>query len=88
VSQIIGLRENVELEGLAHFYPQYSVDKQSLHNLITGTPNGFPSYINADTPGAIREGGKLGYALSVAFGVVIDQEDHSTSREEQTWSAG
>jgi xylulose-5-phosphate/fructose-6-phosphate phosphoketolase len=66
------------LEGsLAHFYPQYSMDKQGLHNLITGfsTPHGFPSHINAETPGAIHEGGELGYALSVAFGAVMDKPD-------------
>lgn len=66
------------LEGsLAHFYPQYSMDKQGLHNLITGfsTPHGFPSHINAETPGAIHEGGEPGYALSVAFGAVMDKPD-------------
>lgn len=66
------------LEGsLAKFYPQYTNDKQGLHNLITGfsTPSGFPSHINAETPGSIHEGGELGYALSVAFGAVMDKPD-------------
>ncbi|KAG9247985.1 XFP N-terminal domain-containing protein [Calycina marina] len=66
------------IEGsLARFYPQYSMDKQGLSNLITGfsTPHGFPSHINAETPGAIHEGGELGYALSVAFGAVMDKPD-------------
>lgn len=66
------------LEGsLARFYPKYSLDKQGLSNLITGfsTPHGFPSHINAETPGAIHEGGELGYALSVAFGAVMDKPD-------------
>ena len=66
------------LEGsLEHFYPQYSMNKQGLHNLITkfSTPNGFPSHINAETPGSIHEGGELGYALSVAFGAVMDKPD-------------
>jgi xylulose-5-phosphate/fructose-6-phosphate phosphoketolase len=31
--------------------------------------------INAETPGAIHEGGELGYALSVAFGAVMDKPD-------------
>lgn len=31
-----------------------------------------PSHINAETPGAIHEGGELGYALSVSFGAVMD----------------
>jgi len=66
------------LEGsLERFYPQYTQDKQGLHNLITGfsTPKGFPSHINAETPGSIHEGGELGYALSVSFGAVMDKPD-------------
>ncbi|PQE06541.1 hypothetical protein CJF32_00002307 [Rutstroemia sp. NJR-2017a WRK4] len=66
------------LEGsLGAFYPQYSMTKQGLHNLITGfsTPHGFPSHINAETPGSIHEGGELGYALSVAYGAVMDNPD-------------
>ena len=53
------------------------MDKQGLSNLITGfsTPHGFPSHINAETPGSIHEGGELGYALSVAFGAVMDKPD-------------
>lgn len=66
------------LEGtLAKFYPKYGNDKQGLHNLITGfsTPSGFPSHISAEVPGSIHEGGELGYALSVAFGAVMDNPD-------------
>lgn len=63
---------------MAHFYPnQYSLDRKGLNNLITGfsTPGGFPSHINAQVPGSIHEGGELGYALSVAFGAVMDNKD-------------
>jgi xylulose-5-phosphate/fructose-6-phosphate phosphoketolase len=66
------------LEGsLERFYPQYTLDKKGLHNLITGfsTPKGFPSHINAETPGSIHEGGELGYALSVSFGAIMDNPD-------------
>jgi phosphoketolase len=35
----------------------------------------FNSHINAETPGAIHEGGELGYALSVAYGAVMDKPD-------------
>jgi xylulose-5-phosphate/fructose-6-phosphate phosphoketolase len=66
------------LEGsLERFYPQYTQDKQGLHNLVAGfsTPHGFPSHINAETPGSIHEGGELGYALSVSFGAVMDNPD-------------
>ncbi|KAL4991356.1 XFP N-terminal domain-containing protein [Aspergillus falconensis] len=63
------------LEGsLGKFYSQYSKDKEGLHNLIStfSTSAGLPSHINAETPGAIHEGGELGYALSVSFGAVMD----------------
>lgn len=66
------------LEGsLERFYPEYSRNKAGLEKLITkfSTPSGFPSHINAETPGAIHEGGELGYALSVAFGAVMDKPD-------------
>ena len=33
------------------------------------------SHINAETPGAIHEGGELGYALSASFGAVMDNPD-------------
>ncbi|KZF21682.1 D-xylulose 5-phosphate/D-fructose 6-phosphate phosphoketolase [Xylona heveae TC161] len=66
------------LEGsLERFYPQYTRNKEGLHNLITrfSTPKGFPSHINAETPGSIHEGGELGYALAVSFGAVMDKPD-------------
>ena len=66
------------IEGsLAKFYPQYSVDEKGLTNLVSrfSTPGGFPSHINAETPGSIHEGGELGYALAVAFGAVMDRPD-------------
>lgn len=66
------------IEGsLTKFYPQYSMNRQGLHNLVTGfsTPNGFPSHINSETPGAIHEGGELGYALAVSFGAIMDKPD-------------
>ncbi|KAF8250679.1 aldehyde-lyase-like protein [Wilcoxina mikolae CBS 423.85] len=73
-----GILSSVWLEGsLGHFYKQYSRDKEGLEALITGfsTPEGFPSHINAEVPGAIHEGGELGYALAVAFGAVMDKPD-------------
>ncbi|KAI9852250.1 MAG: hypothetical protein M1838_001292 [Thelocarpon superellum] len=66
------------IEGsMEKFYPQYARTKEGLHNLITGfsTPKGLPSHINSETPGSIHEGGELGYALSVAFGAVMDHPD-------------
>jgi xylulose-5-phosphate/fructose-6-phosphate phosphoketolase len=69
---------NLWIEGsLEKFYPQYSRDAKGLTKLISGfsTTGGFPSHINAETPGAIHEGGELGYALSVSFGAVMDKPD-------------
>ena len=69
---------NLWLEGsLAKFYPECSQDTKGLTRLITGfsTTGGFPSHINAETPGAIHEGGELGYALAVSFGAVMDNPD-------------
>ncbi|KAF2648105.1 D-xylulose 5-phosphate/D-fructose 6-phosphate phosphoketolase [Lophiostoma macrostomum CBS 122681] len=66
------------LEGsMERFFPQYSRDKNGLHNLITkfSAPGGPPSHINAETPGAIHEGGELGYALGVSFGAVMDKPE-------------
>ncbi|KAI9669582.1 MAG: hypothetical protein M1817_004625 [Caeruleum heppii] len=66
------------IEGsLERFYPQYARNKQGLHNLISkfSTPTGFPSHINSETPGAIHEGGELGYALAVSFGAIMDKPD-------------
>lgn len=34
--------------------------------------------IQAETPGAIHEGGELGYCLAVAYGSVMDKPDHIT----------
>ncbi|TPX19748.1 hypothetical protein DIZ76_017540 [Coccidioides immitis] len=66
------------MEGsLEKFYPDYSRDTSGLTKLITtfSTTGGFPSHINAETPGAIHEGGELGYALAVSFGAVMDKPD-------------
>ncbi|KAK0610688.1 XFP N-terminal domain-containing protein, partial [Bombardia bombarda] len=67
------------LEGsLEQFYPgEYDRNADGLRNLITrfSVPGGFPSHINAETPGSIHEGGELGYALAVSFGAVMDKPD-------------
>jgi xylulose-5-phosphate/fructose-6-phosphate phosphoketolase len=71
-----GILAALWLEGsISRFFPDLSRDKKGLNKFISGfsTPTGFPSHINAATPGAIHEGGELGYALSVAFGAVMDR---------------
>lgn len=64
-------------DSLSTFMPQYTRDYQGLQKLVSrfSVPGGFPSHINAETPGAIHEGGELGYALSVSFGAVMDNPD-------------
>ncbi|KAI5117651.1 hypothetical protein M0805_001306 [Coniferiporia weirii] len=64
-------------DSLSTFIPKYTRDKAGLSHLVSGfsTPSGLPSHINAETPGSIHEGGELGYALSVAFGAVMDSPD-------------
>ncbi|KAI5989622.1 XFP N-terminal domain-containing protein [Pisolithus orientalis] len=61
-------------DSISPFYPSYTRDRAGLTNLIGkfSAPGGFPSHINAETPGCIHEGGELGYALSVAFGAALD----------------
>lgn len=69
------------LEGsLGRFYPKYAQNKEGCANLISkfSTPSGFPSHVSAEVPGSIHEGGELGYALSVAFGSVMDKPDMIT----------
>jgi xylulose-5-phosphate/fructose-6-phosphate phosphoketolase len=66
------------LEGsITHFYPTYSLDSPGFEKFVRAFswPGGFPSHVNAETPGAIHEGGELGYALSVAYGSVMDKPD-------------
>ena len=46
--------------GLAHIAKQFS------------WPHGYPSHSNPEAPGVVLEGGELGYALSTAFGTVLD----------------
>ncbi|OKL60375.1 hypothetical protein UA08_04092 [Talaromyces atroroseus] len=73
-----GILASVWLEGsLEKFFPEYSRDTKGLARLIStfSTTAGLPSHINAETPGAIHEGGELGYALAVSFGAVMDNPD-------------
>jgi xylulose-5-phosphate/fructose-6-phosphate phosphoketolase len=69
---------NLFLEGtLGEYYPKYMIRKVGFENLIHdfSWPNGFPSHVNPDVPGAILEGGELGYSLATAHGAVMDNPD-------------
>ena len=52
-------------------------NKQGLENLIKyfGTSEGFPTHASPITPGAILEGGELGYSIANANGSVLDNPD-------------
>lgn len=69
---------NLFAEGsLGLFYSDCRLSPDGAKELIRlfSWPTGFPSHVNAETPGSIHEGGELGYALSVAFGAVMDKPD-------------
>src|SRR3989338_5402866 len=69
---------NLFLEGsLKKYYPEFKIDKEGAGRMIKSFcwPGGFPSHINPGVPGAIHEGGELGYALGTAFGAVFDNPD-------------
>lgn len=62
---------------LAEFYPELQRNKEGTEKLIKmfSWPGGFPSHTNPGTPGAILEGGELGYSLATAYGAVLDNPD-------------
>ena len=70
-----GLVANAYLEGTySEVYPNVSQDELGLKRLFTqfSFPGGIPSHVAPETPGSIHEGGELGYALSHAYGAVLD----------------
>lgn len=52
-----------DLEGLFKFFKQFSF------------PGGIGSHCTPETPGSIHEGGELGYSLSHAYGIALDNPD-------------
>ncbi len=69
---------NTYLEGTySELYPNISEDAEGMKKLFTqfSFPGGIPSHAAAETPGSIHEGGELGYALSHAYGAVMDNPD-------------
>lgn len=69
---------NLYLEGsLEPFYPELTQDVRGAEAFVKrfSWPGGFPSHVYPGIPGAIHEGGELGYALGVAFGAVLDNPD-------------
>ena len=72
------LTANTYLEGTySEIYPAVSRDAEGMKRLFRqfSFPGGVPSHASPETPGSINEGGELGYALSHAFGAVLDNPD-------------
>ncbi|HRY62290.1 MAG TPA: phosphoketolase family protein [Candidatus Paceibacterota bacterium] len=72
------LQANLFIEGtLSKYFPEATRDEKGLAYIAKqfSWPYGFPSHSNPTTPGVILEGGELGYALSTAYGAVLDNPD-------------
>ena len=70
-----GLQANLFLEGsLQRFYPQATHTYDGIAYICQNFswPYGFPSHSSPSAPGAILEGGELGYSLSTSYGAVMD----------------
>ncbi|GAB6854402.1 phosphoketolase family protein [Asaia astilbis] len=66
------------LEGTySEYFPEISQDNEGVGRLVKqfSFPGGIPSHVAATTPGSIHEGGELGYAVSHAYGAVLDNPD-------------
>ncbi len=63
------------LEGtLGEVYPHYDQTAAGVERFVHdfSWPGGMPSHLTAQCPGALHEGGELGYALLHAFGAAFD----------------
>ncbi len=72
------VQANLFIEGsLGEFYPLATQNKDGVAYITKNFswPYGFPSHSSPVTPGVIVEGGELGYALSTAYGAVLDNPD-------------
>ncbi|HTW85542.1 MAG TPA: phosphoketolase family protein [Candidatus Sulfotelmatobacter sp.] len=66
---------NLYLEGtLGQTDPRYTRGEDGMQALLRdfSWPGGLPSHLTARTPGTLHEGGELGYALSHAYGIALD----------------
>lgn len=72
------LQANLFLEGtLQKYYPNASHDAAGIEYICKyfSWPYGFPSHSNPGAPGAILEGGELGYSLATSYGAILDNPD-------------
>lgn len=73
-----GLQANLFLEGtLNNYYPKATRDEAGIAYVskMFSWPHGFSSHSSPETPGLILEGGELGYALSSAYGAILDNPE-------------
>ena len=66
------------LEGTySEVYPDKSADAEGLQKFFKqfSFPGQIGSHVTPETPGSIHEGGELGYSLSHAYGMVLDNPD-------------
>jgi len=73
-----GIAAQTYLEGsYTERYPDIERNKNGLYRLFRqfSWPYGIPSHVSPETPGAIQEGGELGYSLVHAYGAAFDNPD-------------
>ncbi|KFF31180.1 phosphoketolase [Bifidobacterium bombi] len=58
----------------SEYYPKITNDEAGLQKFFRqfSYPGGIPSHFAPETPGSIHEGGELGYALSHAYGAIMN----------------
>ncbi len=75
------VQANLFLEStLLDFYPKATHTREGIEYISKNFswPYGFPSHSSPETPGVILEGGELGYALSTAYGSILDNPNLTT----------
>ncbi|MCD5382417.1 MAG: phosphoketolase family protein [Candidatus Pacebacteria bacterium] len=72
------IQANLFLEGtLSKYYDEVPRNEEGIEYMARqfSWPYGFPSHSNPTAPGVILEGGELGYALSTAYGAILDNPE-------------
>ena len=73
-----GIVASTWMEGTySEYFPEVTKDEAGISKLFRqfSFPGGIPSHASATTPGSLHEGGELGYALSHAYGAVLDNPE-------------
>ncbi len=69
------IQANTFMDGsLSHYHTDIPYNYAGMKKVIRefSWPYGYPSHVNPGSPGAILEGGELGYSLSTSYGSVLD----------------